>query len=111
MAQKTGLKVLHAMPGRVRLGVTGGSKTDAYLLSDQLDALAQRLQQQEGIRNVSANAKTGSLTVNFDQTTLSLSRLLERLQHWGYWQVLRYLPNNRNKIFHSCSRVNFGKSN
>ncbi|GET38963.1 hypothetical protein [Microseira wollei] len=83
MARKTGLKVLHAMPGRVRLGVTGGDKTDAYLLSDQLDALAQRLQQQEGIRNVSANAKTGSLTVNFDPSTLSLSRLLERLQQWG----------------------------
>ena len=83
MALKTGLKVLHAMPGRVRLGVTGGDKTDAYLLSDQLDALAQRLQQQAGIRNVSANAKTGSLTVNFDPSTLSLSRLLERLQQWG----------------------------
>jgi len=67
----------------VRLGVTGGDKTDAYLLSDQLDALAQRLQQQESIRNVSANAKTGSLTVNFDPSTLSLSRLLERLQQWG----------------------------
>ncbi len=83
MALKSGLKVLHAMPGRVRLGVTGGDRTDAYLLSDQLDALAQRLQQQEGIRNVSANAKTGSLTVNFDPSTLSLSRLLERLQQWG----------------------------
>jgi hypothetical protein len=83
MALKSGLKVLHAMPGRVRLGVTGGEKTDAYLLSDQLDALAQRLQQQEGIRNVSANAKTGSLTVNFDPSTLSLSRLLQRLQQWG----------------------------
>lgn len=83
MARKTGLKVLHAMPGRVRLGVTGGDKTDTYLLSDQLDAIAQRLQQEAGIGNVSANAKTGSLTVNFDPATLSLSRLLERLQQWG----------------------------
>ena len=83
MALKTGLKVLHAMPGRVRLGVTGGDRTDTYLLSDQLDAIAQRLQQEAGIGNVSANAKTGSLTVNFDPATLSLSRLLERLQQWG----------------------------
>ena len=83
MALKTGLKVLHAMPGRVRLGVTGGDRTDTYLLSDQLDAIAQRLQQEAGIRNVSANAKTGSLTVNFDPSTLSLSRLLECLQQWG----------------------------
>jgi copper chaperone CopZ len=77
------LKVVHTMPDRVRLRISDSSKAKADSLSDLLDTITQELQQQEGVYNVEANSQAGSLVVNFDQNTLSLSQLLEKLQESG----------------------------
>jgi hypothetical protein len=71
---KGGFEVLHAVANRVRLRAVD-AKAKA-----ELNNLAQHLRQQNGVRAVSTNGQTGSLSVTFEPNKLSLSQLKEALQ-------------------------------
>ena len=67
--KETGIQVVHATAGRVRLRSRGSSQ-------QTLRTAAQQLKQQEGVYQVKLNEDTGSLVVNFDVASVSLSSLL-----------------------------------
>ncbi|MDJ0714228.1 MAG: hypothetical protein QNJ54_08395 [Prochloraceae cyanobacterium] len=67
--KETGIEVVHATAGRVRLRSRGASQ-------QTLRTAAQQLKQQEGVYQVKLNENTGSLVVNFDVASVSLSSLL-----------------------------------
>ena len=72
-----GVNLLHAVPGRIRLRITGDS------LKNNLEAIGQQLQQQEGIREVRTNEKTGSLLILFEPNKLSRVELCKFLDRCG----------------------------
>ncbi|MEC4814297.1 MAG: hypothetical protein SAK29_13630 [Scytonema sp. PMC 1069.18] len=78
---QTGLQIIHATTGRVRIRATDGSHNSI------LNTLCEHLQQQKGVREVFINEQTGSLTVNFDEKRISLPQMLERLEQWGVKQA------------------------
>lgn len=80
---ESGLQVVHAMPGRVRLRASGNSLLLADYWENRLEDFAQRLRQEEGVCNVNANIQTGSLVVTFDENTLSYSQMFAVLQKCG----------------------------
>lgn len=80
---ESGLEVVHAMPGRVRLRASGSSLHLADDWENRLENFAQRLRQEEGVCNVNANMQTGSLVVTFDQNTLSYSQMFAVLKKCG----------------------------
>jgi hypothetical protein len=71
----SGLQVVHAMPGRVRLRGADGE--------NQLNTVAEKLRQQAGVCNVEANLESGSLIVTFDETALSYSQMFKLLRQSG----------------------------
>lgn len=75
------LRVVHAVPGRVRLRIT-----DSSLVSD-LNQVAQKLRRQDGVCEVRMNPTTNSWVVTFDENTLSLSEILEILQTVGVSEI------------------------
>lgn len=81
MANESGLEVISAVAGRIRLRITDEETRAA------IEAAAPTLRQQEGVRQVRINKQTGSLLVNFDPDRVQLSQLWEGLQQWGISQV------------------------
>jgi hypothetical protein len=75
--EETAIHLIHAMPGRVRLRVTG---EDA---KSTLEAVSQLLQQQVGVEQVVTNAQTKSITVAFDAEAIPLSIAMELLEGLG----------------------------
>lgn len=71
------LRVVHAVPGRVRVRTTDSS------LIPTLNKVAQQLRQQDGVCEVRTNPTTNSLVVTFNQSILSLPQTLEILQKTG----------------------------
>jgi hypothetical protein len=71
------LRVVHAVPGRVRVRTTDSS------LIPTLNKVAQQLRQQDGVCEVRTNPTTHSLVVTFNQSILSLPQTLEILQKTG----------------------------
>ncbi len=71
-----GMQVVHNTPGRIRLKACSKN-----IDIPNLKAIAQQLQQHEGIYEVKLNNSTGSLVVSFDVSTMSLSRLWEILKN------------------------------
>jgi copper chaperone CopZ len=80
---ESGLEVVHAMPGRVRLRASGSSLLLADYWEERLEDFAQRLRQEEGVCKVNANLQTGSLVVTFDENTLSYSQMFAVLKKCG----------------------------
>ncbi|MBD2043334.1 HMA2 domain-containing protein [Microcoleus sp. FACHB-672] len=74
---QTGLQIVHAIPGRLRLRAVGSASESA------LETVAQRLRQQEGIYKVNINLQTGSLLATFDENRLPLQQLLGMLKQKG----------------------------
>lgn len=71
------LRVVHAVPGRVRVRTTDSS------LIPTLNKVAQQLRQQDGVCEVRTNPTTNSFVVTFNQSILSLPQTLEILQKTG----------------------------
>ncbi len=69
------MQVVHNTPGRVRLKACSKN-----IDIPTLKAIAQQLQQHEGIYEVKLNNSTGSMVVSFDVSSMSLSRLWEILE-------------------------------
>ncbi|MGD1704238.1 HMA2 domain-containing protein [Dapis sp. BLCC M229] len=69
------MQVVHNTPGRIRLKACSKN-----IDIPTLKAIAQQLQQHEGIYEVKLNNSTGSLVLSFDVRTMSLSRLWEILK-------------------------------
>lgn len=70
-----GFRVVHAIPGRVRLRTTDNK------LVASLDKVARKLRQlPDGVCEVQTNPTTNSLVVTFDENVLSLPQTLEILQ-------------------------------
>lgn len=80
------VKVLYAVEGRVRLRLLGSDTRSV------LDTIAQQLQQQDGIYQVSINEQTGSLLITFEPNQLSLVQLFEQLEQLGIPQVQGLSP-------------------
>ncbi len=74
-------RVVHAIPGRVRLRSRGSSLISAS------DTVAQQLRQQDGVGEVQTNATTNSLVITFDANTVSLPQMLEKLQTAGIFEA------------------------
>ena len=92
---ESGLEVVHAMPGRVRLRASGSSLLLADDWQDRLEDFAQRLRQEEGVCNVNANIQTGSLVVTFDENTLSYSQMFAVLKKCGVAAATEF-PNEED---------------
>ncbi|MDZ8050370.1 MAG: HMA2 domain-containing protein [Aulosira sp. ZfuVER01] len=76
-----GWRIVHASNGRIRIRAQEGG------LESQLEAISQYLQQYQGVREVTANADTGSLAIAFDPNRLSLPQILAKLQEFGIHQI------------------------
>ncbi|HEY9711578.1 MAG TPA: heavy metal translocating P-type ATPase, partial [Oculatellaceae cyanobacterium] len=74
-------RVVHAIPGRVRLRSRGSSLISAS------DTVVQQLRQQDGVGEVQTNATTNSLVITFDANTVSLPQMLEKLQTAGIFEA------------------------
>ncbi|MBD1937104.1 HMA2 domain-containing protein [Microcoleus sp. FACHB-68] len=74
---QTGLQIVHAIPGRLRLRAVGSASESA------LETVAELLRQQEGIYKVNINPQTGSLLATFDENRLPLQKLLGMLKQQG----------------------------
>ncbi|MGH1393296.1 MAG: HMA2 domain-containing protein [Trichormus sp.] len=70
----TGMQVVHATNGRIRIKTTNDS------FSSNSKTIIQYLRQLPGVKEVAANQKTSSLVVFFDEEQLSLSEMLAILQ-------------------------------
>ncbi|MBD2500301.1 HMA2 domain-containing protein [Anabaena azotica] len=70
----TGMQVVHATNGRIRIKATDGS------LSYNVKAIAKHLKQYKGVKAVSTNEQTLSMVVTFDENKLPLSKMLAILQ-------------------------------
>lgn len=75
------LQVVHAVPGRVRL------RAQESRLSSTLETVAQKLRQQDSVSEVLVNSTTGSLTLTYDGTSLTLPQMLEILYQAGVSDV------------------------
>jgi Cu2+-exporting ATPase len=71
------LRVVHAIPGRVRLRTKDSKQISS------LHEVAQRLRQKNGVCEVQTNPTTNSLVVTFDESALSLPQTLEILKTVG----------------------------
>ncbi len=98
--KETGIEVVHATAGRVRLRSRGASQQN-------LRTAAQQLKQQEGVYQVKLNENTGSLVVNFDVASLSLSSLLLTLP--GYNCDSKMLSSSSLSKAKSSSAKSFQK--
>lgn len=81
------VKVVHAIPGRVRLRAADKDSKAA------LATIGQALQQLNGWFAVRASDTTGSLLITFDPQRLSLSQLTAALEEYGI-TVAPKLPSN-----------------
>lgn len=70
----TGMQVVHATNGRIRIKATDGS------LSYNIKAIAKHLKQYKGVKEVSTNEQTLSMVVTFDENKLPLPKMLAILQ-------------------------------
>lgn len=75
------LRIVHAIPGRVRLRTRGSSLISAS------DTIVQQIRQQDGIGEVQTNPTTNSLVITFDASTVSLPQMLEKLQTAGIFEA------------------------
>ncbi|NEP01754.1 MAG: heavy metal translocating P-type ATPase [Symploca sp. SIO2E9] len=71
---ESGLKVVHALDGRLRLRAVNNPSGGV------LEVIAQQLRQEDGIYAVCTNEVTGSLLITFEPSQLSQSQLLGQLQ-------------------------------
>ncbi|BCL39593.1 HMA2 domain-containing protein [Nostoc sp. MS1] len=70
----TGMQVVHATNGRIRIKATDGS------LSYNVKAIAKHLKQYIGVREVITNEPTSSMVVVFDENKLPLPKMLAILR-------------------------------
>lgn len=70
----TGMQVVHATNGRIRIKATDGS------FSSNFQTITQYLRQYPGVKEVVTNEQAGSMIVSFDEQQLSLSQMLGVLQ-------------------------------
>lgn len=66
----TGMQVVHATNGRIRIKATDGS------FSSNVKAIAKQLKQYQGVKEVVTNEPTGSMVVVFDENKLPLPKML-----------------------------------
>jgi hypothetical protein len=62
-------RVVHSLPGRVRVHLPGWSRPE-------LTSLEHRLRQARGVRGVRANALTGNVLIHFDPGVVDMTKLL-----------------------------------
>lgn len=70
----TGMQVVHATNGRIRIKATDGS------LSNNIKAIAKQLKQYKGVKEVATNEQNLSMVVTFDENKLPLPKMLAILE-------------------------------
>ncbi|QLE55644.1 HMA2 domain-containing protein [Nostoc sp. TCL26-01] len=73
----TGMQVVHATNGRIRIKATDGS------FNSNVKKITQHLRQYQGVKEVAANEQTGSMVVTFDENKLSLRQMLRILRQFN----------------------------
>lgn len=99
----SGLQVVHVAAERIRIRASSDSSKEL------LDAVIDRLRQQEGIKQVTWNEETHSLVIAFDKEVLSQSQLLAVLNEYGIRSSSE--PNKKNQVdpFAAWKSVEFWK--
>jgi copper chaperone CopZ len=93
---QSGLQVVHAMRGRVRLRAVESNLATGDIYSDRWQTVAQRLSEEEGVCNVQASLETGSLVVTFDENALSYTQMFAILRRCGV-AIGQELPSQENQ--------------
>ncbi|PAX51926.1 HMA2 domain-containing protein [Brunnivagina elsteri] len=87
--QEFRLQIVHATTERVRICATdvSGKELNQELsnssIKELIDTICERLQQREGIKQITWNEPTKSLVVSFNSELLSLSQILAILEEFG----------------------------
>lgn len=80
---ESGVEVVHAISGRVRLRILDSSLMALIL------PLIKQLQQQQGVKEIRVNERTGSLIIAFDPDWLSQPHVIQMLEHLGIERALK----------------------
>jgi hypothetical protein len=83
--QEVGLQIVHATTERVRICASDGSSKGLInsSIKELIDAICDRLQQREGIKQITWNEPTKGLVISFDSQLLSLPQVLAILEEFG----------------------------
>ncbi len=98
------LQVVHATKGRIRVCATDGNSN-----SKDIQSICEYLQQQPGVKSVSINQQTGSLTIKFDEEILTLPQMLARLEEFGIQDQNRQQGSDKNDPFAPWKSLDFWK--
>jgi hypothetical protein len=80
---------MHSVPGRLRIKTPQVKGND-----DKAKDIESLLLCHQGVNKVSANALTGSIVVHYDVKTVSDKRLIDALEHNGYFKADKALTND-----------------
>jgi Heavy metal associated domain 2 len=83
--QEVGLQIVHATTERVRICASDSSSRELSnsSIKELIDAICDRLQQREGIKQITWNEPTKSLVIDFNLHLLSLPQVLAILEEFG----------------------------
>ncbi|MGE3542009.1 MAG: HMA2 domain-containing protein [Candidatus Tectimicrobiota bacterium] len=91
-----GSPYLHLLEGRLRIKIPELKGAQSRAL-----ALAQRLEQLEGIDAVTANPTTGNVLILFNSAQLEHRAIIRAIQQCGYLAtILPMAPSERRKLTH-----------
>ncbi|NWF58917.1 MAG: hypothetical protein HXY43_06310 [Fischerella sp.] len=99
----SGLKIVHATGGRVRIRATDGSHNSI------IENISQQLRQLEGVKKVDSNQQAGSLVILFDENRLSLPQMLAILQEFGIQQQISSQLAQNSDPFAAWKSIDFWK--
>ena len=93
---------IHATPGRLRLKIPGLKRN--VVLADELTRL---LREKQGIDLIEVNPLTGSLKVNFDESQMTSTTLLNLLSQKGHIDLTKLVSSSRymDTVFSEAGRV------
>ncbi|MGO8880878.1 MAG: HMA2 domain-containing protein [Desulfomonilaceae bacterium] len=93
---------IHETPGRLRLKIPGLKRN--VELADELTLL---LREKRGIDSIDVNALTGSVKVNFDESQVTSTTLLNLLSQEGHIDLTKLVSSSRymDTVFSEAGRV------
>ncbi len=93
---------LHETPGRLRLKIPGLKRN--VVLAEELTLL---LHEKQGIHLIEVNPLTGSIKVNFDESQVTSSTLLNLLSQEGHVDLAKLVSSSRymDTMFFKAGRV------
>ncbi|WP_199247267.1 HMA2 domain-containing protein [[Phormidium] sp. ETS-05] len=78
----TKIEIVSAVAGRLRLRTSDRDNVGAIF-----QPMVAEIKHYQGVKDISTNHQTGSLTIAFDAQTISLAEILAILEKWGISQA------------------------